>query len=294
MKDFFKKINNSVIYSCIISIVILVVIEFIQGIIENSYFSEPTGDFLKTAWMYFDFIGLWIGFLVVMALFKRNRPMLSKLWIQRKGNTLKNFGIGLLIGFLMNMTCIVVGILQGNIKVHFEGVNIFLFLIMFICVFVQSSAEELSDRGYLYERIIRSHRPITAVLASSLVFAGMHLLNPGMKIVPFMNVFISGLMYALMCYYMDSIWCAMATHTAWNFTQNILMGLPNSGQVTTFSMFKLDAASGYVSLAYDPVFGVEGSILAVIIQVIVIVGIVVLYKDKKPSIFEKRVESAES
>ncbi len=34
----------------------------------------------------------------------------------------------------------------------------------------------------------------------------------------------------------------MGVHMAWNYTQNIIFGLPNSGIVSGFSLFKLDAA----------------------------------------------------
>ena len=60
----------------------------------------------------------------------------------------------------------------------------------------------------------------------------------------------------LVCYY-DSLWGAMMVHTAWNFTQSILLGLPNSGIVLPYSNFRLDAASS--GFFFDPGFGIEGS-----------------------------------
>ena len=56
---------------------------------------------------------------------------------------------------------------------------------------------------------------------------------------------------SLMVYYMDSLWCAFAVHTAWNFTQNILFGLPNSGINVPYSVFKLNAATARDSFAYN-------------------------------------------
>ena len=63
-------------------------------------------------------------------------------------------------------------------------------------------------------------------------------------------------------------------------TQNIIFGLPNSGLVVPFSIFKLDAASASSSFAYDPGFGVEGTIVAVGIQAVAII-ILIIWGEKR-------------
>jgi hypothetical protein len=67
-------------------------------------------------------------------------------------------------------------------------------------------------------------------------------------------------------------------HTLWNFAQNIVYGLPNSGVVSLYSVFKLDAASS--GFFFDPVFGVEGSIGAVILLALTLVGLVAYAKKR--------------
>jgi fructose-specific phosphotransferase system IIC component len=56
----------------------------------------------------------------------------------------------------------------------------------------------------------------------------------------------------------------MGIHTAWNFTQNLLFGLPNSGLVSEVSVFKMDAMNAQSNLIYNYDFGVEGAIPAVL------------------------------
>ena len=63
----------------------------------------------------------------------------------------------------------------------------------------------------------------------------------------------------------------MAFHAAWNFTQSIVFGLPNSGLVSAYSVFKLDAASATNGLFYNVNFGVEGSVAANVILAALIV-----------------------
>ena len=80
----------------------------------------------------------------------------------------------------------------------------------------------------------------------------------------------------------------MAVHAAWNFTQNILLGLPNSGSVFEFSIFKLDAASARNSFAYDINFGIEGTLVSCIVEALAI--FIVLYFGLK----KKKAQAAES
>ena len=60
----------------------------------------------------------------------------------------------------------------------------------------------------------------------------------------------------------------MGIHTAWNYTQSLLLGLPNSGIVSEKALLHLDAASD--SLFYSSAFGLEGGITAVILQLALI------------------------
>ena len=149
------------------------------------------------------------------------------------------------------------------------------FVIMFLTVFVQSSAEELLCRGFLYQRLRRSYKhPAVAIVGNSALFAALHLFNEGVTVLSIINILVVGILFSFMVYYMDSIWCAMAAHAAWNFTQNIIFGLPNSGITVPFSVFKLDASTARNSFAYNIGFGIEGTIFA---DLVLILGCVLLF-----------------
>ena len=51
---------------------------------------------------YADFLGIWILFILVVLIFKRNRPMISELGFRKGGRTLLGALIGLALGFLTN------------------------------------------------------------------------------------------------------------------------------------------------------------------------------------------------
>jgi hypothetical protein len=61
----------------------------------------------------------------------------------------------------------------------------------------------------------------------------------------------------------------MGIHAGWNFTQNYLFGLPNSGLVSEASIFHLDSATGISTWIYDWAFGVEGGVPSLFIDALV-------------------------
>ena len=52
--------------------------------------------------------------------------------------------------------------------------------------------------------------------------------------------------------------------------QDFLFGLPNSGAVSEYSIFKLEAASATSGFFYDVGFGVEGSIGSTLVLAVVL------------------------
>ena len=101
---------------------------------------------------------------------------------------------------------------------------------------------------------------------------------PPPQTVPCAQIFVVGVLFSLFVYYFDSLWAAIFFHTTWNFTQNFFFGCPNSGIVSAYSLFKLDAAAN--GPFFDPVFGVEGSIGASAILAVLLVAMIVYVKTR--------------
>ena len=197
-----------------------------------------------------------------------------------QNNTLRSLMYGLLLGFVTNFTCIACAIAHGDIKLYydFSASQIPVLIFGFLMVFVQSSSEELWCRGYMYERICIHYPLWVAVLANGLLFGLLHSFNEGASVIGIMDIAVCGISYSLVRWYTGSIWTAMGIHTLWNFTQNFIFGLPNSGMVSGFSIFHLDAANGVSNLIYDYAFGVEGTIIAVLVDGALGVAVLLLAK----------------
>ena len=236
--------------------------------------------------MYFTFTGIWIITLLYLALTKKNRPILKALGTKMKGNNVKLLLLGLLIGFGTNAICILAAWLHGDIYLYYDSFPVIRLLALFIVVFIQSSAEELLCRGVLYQRLRKGYKhPAVAILGNAVLFSALHLGNPGVTPLALINIMITGIMFSLMTYYFDSIWCAMAAHAAWNFNQNIIFGLPNSGAVSPVSVLKLDATTAVDSFAYNVGLGVEGTIFACVVLVVgsIIIWLIGQKKGMKPT-----------
>ena len=109
--------------------------------------------------------------------------------------------IGLVLGAVLNGSCALVAWLRGDIVLRYDSFNVVYAPILFVCVFVQSSAEELICRGYLYQKLMNKYqKPMIAIVGNAVLFAAFHLLNPGVTLLSFMDTVVCGLLFSLMVY----------------------------------------------------------------------------------------------
>lgn len=216
--------------------------------------------------VYLRFIGIWLVLLLRMWVFKKDRPLLAAVGPKARGNRAGMLAVGAALGFGMNTLCVLIAWLHKDIVLYFDSFQPLPLLALFAVVLIQSSAEELLCRCFMYGKLLRSYRnPWVAILGNALFFGLLHLGNDGVTVLSVVNIVVVALLFSLIVYYTGSLWCAFMAHTVWNYTQNILFGLPNSGLVSPYSVFKLDAASAMNSFAYNVGFGIEGTVVAVVV-----------------------------
>lgn len=283
------KWNDFILIPVILAIIIVFagqfagsfLVDYVTPFFEN----ESNSDLVSFTSKYFCFIGIWVVGLLIF-LIPSNRPMFGALGKRCKGNRIKLFCLGILIGFGTNALCILCAVLHGDIQLYFEGADVPVLLLFIVAIFIQSTSEELIFRGFLYQRIRRGYKsPVVAILGNGVAFAALHLISPGITPLAVASIITVSVLYALFVYYCDSIWLPMGAHMAWNYTQNIIFGLPNSGIVSKFSIFKLDAASAGNSFAYNTEFGVEATVM-VFIELIICCLLTVYWgkkNNKKPT-----------
>ena len=94
---------------------------------------------------------------------------------------------------------------------------------------VQSSGEELLFRGWLLPTIGARYGPRIGVAVSSAFFSLAHGLNPNATALGLLNLSLFGTFLALYALAEGGLWGACAWHTLWNWTDNVLFGLRDSG-----------------------------------------------------------------
>jgi len=133
-------------------------------------------------------------------------------------------------------------------------------------------AEELSFRGYPFQRLVEGVGKVGAVFVLSALFGAVHLMNPhvsdnrAVEVFAFCNTVLIGIAFAIAYLRTRTLWFPWGFHFAWNITMGLLFGIPVSG-LSDFSVLVKARANGpewFLGGAY----GFEGGMLGTIIIVL--------------------------
>ena len=243
--------------------------------------TDSTPSYLACAYIYFTFSGIWLITLLVILLFPSNRPMIKKLLLTiHEGNTILRALLGLITGFVLIAIATGISVFRQDIALSFVAIEPKPLLIIFAAVLIQSGAEEIVFRLYLFQKLRRRYKSaIFAIIISALAFAQGHMGNTGISPIALAQITVFGIVFAVLVNYFDALGAAIGFHTGWNYAQNIIFGLPNSGLVSQYSIFKIEAAAN--GPFFNTIFGIEGSVGAVAMLSIVLLILVVIVAAKQ-------------
>lgn len=233
------------------------------------------------------FIPLIIAFVLLTRIIKKYNFITKTFWFGYQNNNFKWAIIGLGFGFAANGLGVLVAVLNKNISLVFASENFLLILLASAAVLIQSFTEEMMFRGFLFQAIAKAHKPWLGIILPALIFSAAHFFNPGISTFGKINIFLIGAVFGLGAYYFKSFWWAVTFHAAWNFTQNFIFGLPNSGVFSQISVFKLKNSTD--SLFYSTSFGIEQSVTALAVEILLIAAIpLIASRQKKRIIIEEK------
>ena len=182
---------------------------------------------------------------------------------KRTYDILYGIGIGLLImsiGYALLLSC---GEISFN-NINFDLSDILFSIIIFTLVAI---VEETLIRGYVLKNLMLSFDKYIALIISSLLFATLHLANPNMNFLSFLDLFLAGIFLGISYIYTKNLWFPIALHFSWNLFQSFL-GFNVSGQ-DMYSIIEFKIKENNILNGGD--FGFEGSIFSIIFQLIFIV-----------------------
>ncbi|HFI0425739.1 TPA: lysostaphin resistance A-like protein [Streptococcus suis] len=210
----------------------------------------------------FSFISLAI---ILWVRFVEKSPWLG-LGIRKKG-ALKDFLLGWGIGATMLTTCVLLMWGFGAIQVtsfQFSANLVGEFLILVLAWSIQGTTEELLTRGWMFSSLAAKHNIPVGILVSSLFFTFLHLSNDGISLIPLLDLTLFAILACLVMLKTGNLWVIGGLHAAWNCFQGNVFAFPVSGTQAGQAFIAVET-SGPDWLS-GGAFGVEGSIISLLIQ----------------------------
>jgi CAAX protease family protein len=149
---------------------------------------------------------------------------------------LRLFGIGAALGIGMQTIVLILETVLGFAhaappkwpSTEFDSLAYVIPLLLLAAV-----AEEMPIRGYLFQNLREAWGDWPALVVTSLLFAALHIFNPGAHADVGMTVAgiaAAGALFALSVMLTGSLWFALGCHFAWNLFEGPVFGFPVSGQ----------------------------------------------------------------
>ena len=179
----------------------------------------------------------------------------------------KRFWQGMLIGFceisfIVGATALFGAYSFGSLSIH--GTKILQWAVLWLVASVLIGlSEEFLFRGYLQHTLAEGIGFWPAASILSVLFACVHLLNPGENWVGVTNIFFTGLLWAFTLRRTGSLWLAVGWHAAFDFGESFLYSVPNSGGTFEGHLSNATVAQGSAWLTGGKV-GPEASVFAFI------------------------------
>lgn len=102
-------------------------------------------------------------------------------------------------------------------------------------------AEELTVRGYLLQALWRGLGFWPAVILTSTLFALLHMTNTGEGVIGIISAGFGGVILALGVRGTGALWWSIGLHGTWDYAENFIWGVPDSGQVCSGTLLRTTA-----------------------------------------------------
>jgi hypothetical protein len=189
---------------------------------------------------------------------------------------LKSIFVGVIAGFLTIVIAYLTLIFLKQIQFSKINLSYGEILLTSFLFFIVAITEETLLRGYVLRNLINSMNKSVALIVSAVIFAIMHAANAHMTWISFVNLFLAGVLLGLPYLFTRNLWFPIGLHFSWNFFQS-LFGFNVSGK-ESYSLIEFKMVEKNIFNGGD--FGLEGSILSVILQVFLIILILAFFNQK--------------
>jgi hypothetical protein len=175
---------------------------------------------------------------------------------------LRELAEGVAVGIVSTGGLTLVLVLSGMVSLELSPrlAEAFAVLPQYLVLFTMAAAaEELIFRGYLLQALAEGSRRWLAAVLLTLAFAVVHLGNPDITVVGIANIFLVGLVIAILYFQTLRLWLPIGYHLSWNLAHGWFWGFDVSGIELEHKV--LIATPNGPELVTGGGFGLEGSLL---------------------------------
>ena len=219
------------------SVIVVVIAYYIAGTLAATFAGTHTHleDFLYSSLLMLLLLGGFVG--------------MGRIFDQPEGSVLSYIGLpsarwfrqaaaGVLLGFVMVFLAIV--FIAIFFRYHIARIvltprTLDSAALAGAAIVTGAMAEELSFRGYPFQRLVESLGRVGAIAGLSALFGLVHLMNPhvsdsrAVEVFAFVNTLLIGIVLAIAYLRTRALWFPWGLHFAWNLTMGMIFGLPVSG-----------------------------------------------------------------
>lgn len=238
---------------------------------EITLYNEMTTSAPFTIVSLFATIGM-IGVVFLFCRFLQKRKLRTLGFVKK--DMCKEYLIGMVSGFLVFSVAVLICVLTGSLEFHGFSAefSIGFFLLFVLGYMIQGMSEEVFCRGYFMVSFSRRAPVIAAIMANALLFAALHLMNPGITVLAFVNLALFGIFASIYFLKRGNIWGVAAFHSIWNLVQGNVYGIEVSGMASNCSILESTAIEGR-ELINGGSFGLEGGLA---VTIVLLAGIIFL------------------
>jgi uncharacterized protein len=200
-----------------------------------------------------------------------NSPLSAALGLPFDFSAGRKWFTGLALGALLITADVLIIACFGSLRwhLHVSSHTLLRFVAVASLLLCGALMEELSFRGYPFQKLTEAFGAFWAVVALSALFGAVHLWNPdaqGILSWAFLNTLVVGLLFALARIRTGSLWFSFGLHFGWNLFQGAVFGLPVSG-LREFSTIITATVYGPSALTGDA-YGPEASAACTVVLVV--------------------------
>ncbi len=246
--------------------------------------SAIAGPFYQHHWRIFElifrcvFLALLLGgfSLLMVGADEPEGSSLAYMGLDRRRRWLRECWLGVLIGVIIVALAVAVIGAAGHLSFYLTltGRAIGRLGLELVILLAGALAEEVSFRGYPFQRMIEVVGAAPAVILVSVLFGAVHWTNPSSSAWSVLNTAVVGVLLCIAYLRTRALWLPWGIHFGWNFALGVVFGLPVSG-LNEFAVIVHGKARGPIWLT-GGAYGIEASATATAVMLVGVALVIAL------------------